>query len=54
MAGVTAGNEKIYDAMWGTKIVHTAVHTIVHTGVHTQQGSPCFLGVFTNVYERKI
>ena len=36
MAGVTAGNEKIYDAMWGTKIVHTAVHTIVHTGVHTQ------------------
>lgn len=54
MVGETAGNEKIYDAMWGTKIVHTAVHTIVHTGVHTQQGSPCFLGVFTNVYERKI
>ena len=46
MAGVTAGNEKIYDAMWGTKIVHTAVHTTVHTGVHTQHGSPCFWGVF--------
>ena len=46
MAGVTVGNEKIYDAMWGTKIVHTAVHTTVHTGVHTQHGSPCFWGVF--------
>lgn len=49
MAGVTAGNEKIYDAMWGTKTIHTAVHTIVHTGVHTQQGSPCFLGVFLRI-----
>ena len=50
MAGVTAGNEKIYDAMWGTKIVHTTVHT----GVHIQHGSPCFWAFFTNVYERKI
>lgn len=24
MVGATAGNEKIYDAMWGTRIVHTA------------------------------
>lgn len=54
MAGATAGNEKIYDAMWGTKIVHTTVNTTVHTGVHTQHGSPCFLAFFTNVYERKI
>lgn len=54
MVGATAGNEKIYDAMWGIKIVHTAVHTIVHTGVHTQQGSPYFWAFFTNVYERKI
>ena len=46
MVGVTAGNEKIYDAMWGTKIVHTAVHTTVHTSVHTQHGSQCFLSVF--------
>lgn len=46
MVGETAGNEKIYDAMWGTKTVHTEVHTTVHTSVHTQQGSPCFLGVF--------
>ena len=53
MVGATAGNEKIYDAMWGTKIVHTAVHTIVHTGVHTQHGSPCFRAFFTNSYERK-
>ena len=46
MAGMTAGNEKIYDAMWRTKIVHTTVNTTVHTGVHTQHGSLCFLGVF--------
>lgn len=46
MVGVTAENEKIYDAMWGTEIVHTAVHTTVHTSVHTQHGSLCFLGVF--------
>lgn len=53
MVGVTAGNEKIYDAMWGTKIVHTAVHTTVHTSVHTQHGSLCFWAFFTNSYERK-
>lgn len=53
MVGVTAGNEKIYDAMWGTKTVHTAVHTTVHTSVHTQHGSPCFWAFFTNIYERK-
>ena len=46
MAGVTAGNEKIYDAMWGTKIVHTAVHTTVHTGVHTPHGSWSFVAVY--------
>lgn len=46
MVGMTAGNEKIYDAMWGTKTVHTAVHTTVHTSVHTQHGSPCFRAFF--------
>lgn len=53
MVGVTAGNEKIYDAMWGTKIVHTAVHTTVHTGVHTQHGSPCFYGVFLRIFKSR-
>ena len=53
MVGETAGNEKIYDAMWRTKIVHTEVHTTVHTSVHTQHGSPYFWAFFTNSYERK-
>lgn len=53
MVGAKAGNEKIYDAMWGTKIVHTEVHTTVHTSVHTQHGSPRFWTFFTNSYERK-
>ena len=54
MAGVTAGNEKIYDVAWGYKRVGTIVGTDVGTIVGTRYVFWCFRAFFTNSYERKI
>lgn len=58
MVGMTAGNEKIYDAASAYKRVGTTVGTIVGTVVGTVVGTRCvfwcFMAFFTNVYERKI
>ena len=54
MVGMTAGNEKIYDAASAYKCVGTTVGTIVGTVVGTRRVFWCFRAFFTNVYEQKI
>lgn len=54
MAGVTAGNEKIYDAALTYECVGTMVGTTVGTVVGTRRVFWYFRAFFTNGYERKI